>query len=60
MIKSIGRTLDGFQVDIKPVDKLVPSNGHQLGELRIRALEKTKFLGYGPDFNACLEWIETG
>lgn len=35
-------------------------NGHQVGELRIKALEKTKFLGYGPDFNVCLDWIETG
>jgi hypothetical protein len=60
LIKSIGKTLEGFQVDVKPVDKLVGANGQRIGELRVRALEKTKFLGYGPKFDSCAEWVETG
>ncbi|CAD5207091.1 unnamed protein product [Bursaphelenchus okinawaensis] len=60
LIKSIGKALQGYQVDIKPIPKLQSSNGHTIGELRVKPLEKTKFMGYGPDFNANLDWIDTG
>ncbi|CAK5043413.1 unnamed protein product [Meloidogyne enterolobii] len=48
-----------FQVDVTKIDNLA-NNGHLIGELRLKPLSKTTFLGYGPDFVAGQEWISTG
>ncbi|KAI6241404.1 AMP-binding domain-containing protein [Aphelenchoides fujianensis] len=60
LLRQAGKTLQGFAVDVQPVDKLWGTNGAQVGELRVWALEKTKFLGYGPEFNAFTDFVETG
>uniref|UniRef100_A0A915DED1 AMP-binding enzyme C-terminal domain-containing protein n=1 Tax=Ditylenchus dipsaci TaxID=166011 RepID=A0A915DED1_9BILA len=42
------------------MDKLGSNNGHIVGELRLKPLVKTKFVGYGPKFSDFCEWISTG
>uniref|UniRef100_A0A914KL57 AMP-dependent synthetase/ligase domain-containing protein n=1 Tax=Meloidogyne incognita TaxID=6306 RepID=A0A914KL57_MELIC len=51
--------LTSLQVDVTKIDNLA-NNGHLIGELRLKPLSKTTFLGYGPDFVAGQEWISTG
>ncbi|KAI1728905.1 AMP-binding enzyme domain-containing protein [Ditylenchus destructor] len=61
LVKAVGKPLDGYQVDVVPMDKLrKTSNGHRVGELRLKPLVKTKFIGYGPKFSDYSEWINTG
>lgn len=71
LAKAIGKVLDGyevicanninyFKVDIIPIDKLTSSNRQTVGELRIKPLIKTKFIGYGPKFSQFSDWINTG
>ncbi|KAF7632256.1 hypothetical protein Mgra_00008324 [Meloidogyne graminicola] len=60
LVKSVGKVLKGYQVDVTKIDKLA-SNGHLIGELRLKPLSKTTFLGYGPNFVANeKEWVNTG
>jgi hypothetical protein len=48
-------------VDVIKVDKLNTNNGHRIGELRLRPLAKTKFIGYAPKFETdSQEWVNTG
>uniref|UniRef100_A0A914L7C7 AMP-dependent synthetase/ligase domain-containing protein n=1 Tax=Meloidogyne incognita TaxID=6306 RepID=A0A914L7C7_MELIC len=59
LVKSVGKVLKGYEVDVTKIDNLA-NNGHLIGELRLKPLSKTTFLGYGPDFVAGQEWISTG
>uniref|UniRef100_A0A1I8AW31 AMP-binding domain-containing protein n=1 Tax=Meloidogyne hapla TaxID=6305 RepID=A0A1I8AW31_MELHA len=59
LVKSVGKVLKGYEVGVTKIDNLA-SNGHLIGELRLKPLSKTTFLGYGPDFVAGQEWISTG
>lgn len=51
-------------MDIEKIDKLTgyTLNGIKktVGELKLKSLTGTKFVGYGPNFNAYTEWINTG
>ncbi|KAI6178607.1 AMP-binding domain-containing protein [Aphelenchoides besseyi] len=60
LLRSAGKTLENFAIDVIPVDKLHGVNGQRVGELRVWALEKTKFLGYGPNFDTPTDFVETG
>uniref|UniRef100_A0AC35F488 AMP-dependent synthetase/ligase domain-containing protein n=1 Tax=Panagrolaimus sp. PS1159 TaxID=55785 RepID=A0AC35F488_9BILA len=59
LIKSVGRVLDGYEIEIAEIKKLSNSN-RKIGEMRIRPLLNTKFVGYGPEFNSWKDFIETG
>lgn len=51
-------------MEIAKVDKLIAPvvNGMKriVGELKLKPLAGTKFVGYGPNFSAYTEWINTG
>ncbi|VDK18800.1 unnamed protein product [Anisakis simplex] len=38
----------------------MPTANAKIGELRIKPVDGTKFLGYGPKFDGQLDWIDTG
>uniref|UniRef100_A0A914C6Y4 AMP-dependent synthetase/ligase domain-containing protein n=1 Tax=Acrobeloides nanus TaxID=290746 RepID=A0A914C6Y4_9BILA len=57
--KAVGRPLDGYEMELSEVEK-ISSKNRQVGELRVRPLAATKFIGYGPHFNSFSEWINTG
>ncbi|KAL3098870.1 hypothetical protein niasHT_024625 [Heterodera trifolii] len=59
LVKAAGRVLNGYEADVSPLEK-VPANGRRVGELRLRPLQKTKFVGYGPKFEENAEWVNTG
>jgi len=59
LVKAVGKVLDGYEADVLKIDKLT-SNGQLVGELRLKPLAKTKFLGYGPKFETLDEWVDTG
>lgn len=55
----IVRNISAFQIDIEKIEPLT-SNGLRFGEMKLKPLAKTKFLGYGPAFSDSGEWINTG
>ncbi|KAI3413401.1 hypothetical protein GPALN_010896 [Globodera pallida] len=59
LVKAVGRVLNGYEADVVQIEK-VPTNGRRIGELRLRPLPKTKFVGYGPKFDENADWINTG
>lgn len=59
LIKAVGKVLEGYEVEIAEITKLSTAN-RVIGEMRLRSLLNTKFVGYGPEFNAWKDFIETG
>uniref|UniRef100_A0AC34QVD6 AMP-dependent synthetase/ligase domain-containing protein n=1 Tax=Panagrolaimus sp. JU765 TaxID=591449 RepID=A0AC34QVD6_9BILA len=59
LVKAIGRPLDGFEVSVDKIEAL-STEKRTVGELKVRPVMKTKFIGFGPDFNSPVEWISTG
>jgi hypothetical protein len=52
-----------FKIDIEKIEKLATTSGLRFGELKLKPLAKTKFVGYGPKFTddpSSKEWINTG
>ncbi|TKR92703.1 hypothetical protein L596_007304 [Steinernema carpocapsae] len=59
LLKAVGKPLDGYEVEIRKVDGVTATN-EEIGELMVRPIGATKFLGYGPSFNELEDWIATG
>ena len=59
LIKSLGRPLEGFEIFIEKIDKL-STEKRTIGELKLKPLKKTKFIGFGPSYNTFSEVISTG
>ncbi|KAE9554064.1 hypothetical protein FO519_002706 [Halicephalobus sp. NKZ332] len=59
LIKAIGRPLECFEIMIEKIPKL-STEKKIVGELKFKPLKKTKFIGFGPDFNSFSEFISTG
>uniref|UniRef100_A0AAF5Q4V4 AMP-dependent synthetase/ligase domain-containing protein n=3 Tax=Wuchereria bancrofti TaxID=6293 RepID=A0AAF5Q4V4_WUCBA len=61
-IKGVGKPLNEFDIDIRNLEILSnwKGNNNQSGELCIKAIKGSKFLGYETPYEEELEWIETG
>ncbi|EJD73972.1 hypothetical protein LOAG_18647 [Loa loa] len=61
-IKGVGKALDEFDIDIRKLEILAnwKGNNNQIGELCIKAIRGSKFLGYELPYEGNQEWIETG
>uniref|UniRef100_A0A915BR36 AMP-dependent synthetase/ligase domain-containing protein n=1 Tax=Parascaris univalens TaxID=6257 RepID=A0A915BR36_PARUN len=60
IVKNVGKPLRSFTIDIVDIGANMPTGNRRLGELRIRPVDGSRFLGYGPTFDEQLEWINTG
>ncbi|CAG9541036.1 unnamed protein product, partial [Cercopithifilaria johnstoni] len=58
----VGKPLDEFDVDIRNlgIQANLKGNNNQSGELYIKAIKGSKFLGYESPYEGVEEWIETG
>ncbi|VDD89699.1 unnamed protein product [Enterobius vermicularis] len=57
---TIGSPLPMFQIEIAPCGIAETSNEEPVGVLRIKPVNGSKFIGYGPNFDQNSEWIDTG
>ncbi|VDK87254.1 unnamed protein product, partial [Litomosoides sigmodontis] len=60
--KGVGKPLDEFEMDIRDlgIEATWKGNNNRSGELWIKAIKGSKFLGYEAPYEGVEEWIETG
>ncbi|VDN05381.1 unnamed protein product [Thelazia callipaeda] len=61
-MKGIGKPLTDFEVDVRNlcIPMKCSHENAKIGELWVKVIKGSKFLGYNPPYEASEEWIETG